>query len=173
MTEHILSAYEEDIRERLHGLQPSNNEGYKVNAHEIVPGVVYEDSHLSVEAFTVNHGSLRAFGYKFRTPDRTITISGDTAPVDDLVEKYRGSDVLIHEVYSSAGFDRYPPDWQRYHSAVHTSSSKLARIASIAKPGLLILYHQLLNGATHEELLAEIRCEYNGAVVSCLDLEVY
>ncbi len=173
MTEHILSAFEEDIRERLNGMQPSNETGYRVNAHEIEPGLIYEDQNVRVEAFTVNHGSMTAYGYKFHASDTTITISGDTAPADSLVDKYRGSDVLIHEVYSSAGFERYPPDWQKYHSSVHTSSSELARIASIAKPGLLILYHQLLNGATQDQLLAEVREGYDGEVVSGKDLEVY
>lgn len=173
MTEHVLSAYEEDVRERLSGLQPSNDSGCKVNVHEIEAGVVYEDSNVRVEAFMVNHGSLKAFGYKFRTPDRTITISGDTAPSDDLAEKYEGSDVLLHEVYSSAGFERYPRDWQLYHSSVHTSSLELAGIASRVKPGLLILYHQLLNGTTEDELLVEIREGYDGPVVSGKDLDVY
>ena len=173
MTGHILSAWEEDIRERRDGLQPSNDSGYRINVHEIEPGVIYEHSNVSVEAFKVNHGSLTAYGYKFRAPDRTITISGDTAPSDDLIEHYSGSDVLIHEVYSTAGFEKYPPEWKKYHSAVHTSSSELARIASIAKPGLLILYHQLYNGVSDDDLLAEIRELYDGEVVSGRDLDIY
>jgi ribonuclease BN (tRNA processing enzyme) len=173
MTDKILSAWEDDIGERLYGLQPSNPTGCFVNVHEIEEGKIYEDSNIFVEAFNVNHGSLSAFGYKFHTPDRIITISGDTAPSDDLVEKYQHSDVLIHEVYSSAGFKRYPPDWQKYHSSVHTSSTELARIASIVKPGLLILYHQLFNGATEEELLMEVAEGYDGKVVSGKDLDVF
>ena len=173
MTEHILSAYEEDIRARLDGLQPSNPAGWKVNVHEIEPGTIFEDANVGVEAFRVNHGSLKAFGYKFHAPDRTITISGDTAPFDGLAETYRGTDVLVHEVYSVAGFKRYPAEWRKYHSIMHTSSHELASIASSAKPGLLILYHQLLNGATEEDLLAEIREQYDGRVVSGKDLEVY
>lgn len=173
MTDHILSAWEDDIRERLYGLQPSNPAGCMVNVHEIEEGKIYEDSNVRVEAFNVNHGSLSAFGFKFHTPDRIITISGDTAPSDGLVEKYQHSDVLIHEVYSSAGFERYPPDWQKYHSSVHTSSTELARIASIIKPGLLILYHQLFNGVTGEELLMEVTEGYDGKVVSGKDLDVF
>lgn len=173
MTDNILEAYKEDIHERLDGLQPSNNSGCIVNVHEIEPGIIFEDSNVSVEAFRVNHGSLTAFGYKFHTPDRTITISGDTALSEDLIENYKGSDVLIHEVYSTAGFKNHPPDWQKYHSAVHTSSVELAEIASIVKPGLLILYHQLFNGVSEEDLLEEIREKYGGDVVSGKDLEIY
>jgi ribonuclease BN (tRNA processing enzyme) len=173
MTEHILAAYQQDIDERLNGLEPANDSGYSVDVHEIEPGVVYQDSNVRVEAFPVRHGSWQAFGYRFRAPDRTIVISGDTAPTERCVEEYRGCDVLIHEVYSTAGFETYPPVWQRYHSSVHTSSFELAEIASRAKPGLLILYHQLFAGVSEEELLLEVQREYDGRVVSGRDLEVY
>lgn len=173
MTKSLLLAYNEDILERISGLQPSNSTGFNVNAHEIEPGFTYDDKYINVEAFAVNHGSLSAFGYKFYAPDRTITISGDTAPYDGIVENYRGSDVLIHEVYSSEGFKRYPPEWRKYHSTVHTSSKELARIASAVRPKLLILYHQLLNGVSEDALLSEIREGYDGHVVSGKDLEIY
>ena len=119
------------------------------------------------------HGSLPSFGYKFQTPDRTIVISGDTAPTEAVVEAARGCDVLIHEVYSSSRFQRLPPAWRRYHSSMHTSTRELAEIALEARPGLLVLYHQLFWGATEEELLAEIRQQYDGHVVSGKDLDVY
>jgi ribonuclease BN (tRNA processing enzyme) len=173
MTEHILVAYQEDIRERLHGLEPANNTGYQVNAFEIEPGLVYQDQNVSVEAFAVDHGSWPAFGYKFRTPDRKIVISGDTAPTESCVEAALGCDVLIHEVYSSAGLERHSPVWQRYHTSVHTSSHQLGELAARAKPGLLILYHQLFHGVTEGELLSEVRERYPGRVVSGRDLEVY
>ena len=173
MSDHILAAYEQDILERINGLQPSNDTGYKVNAHEIEPGVVYRNGTITVEAFAVNHGSMQAYGYKFHTPDRIITISGDTAPFESCVEKYYGSDILVHEVYSATGFQRYPPNWQRYHSSVHTSSTELAQIASSAKPGLLVLYHQLFNGTSDDDLIEELRKGYDGPVVSGKDLDIY
>lgn len=174
MTDHILAAYQEDIRERSEGLQPSNDTGWQVVAHEIEEGgIVYEDTYVQVEAFEVDHGSWKAFGYKFIAPDRTIVISSDTAPIEKMVEVAKGCDVLIHEVYSLKGFAKRPSDWQRYHSNVHTSSRQLAGIAFRAKPKLLILYHQLFWGASGQELLAEIKEVYSGKVVSGKDLEVY
>lgn len=173
MTEHILAAYRQDIRERLDGLEPANDAGHLVNAHEIEPGMVYQDSNVSVKAFPVSHGSWQAFGYKFYTPDRVIVISGDTAVTESSVEAYRGCDVLIHEVYSVVGFETHSPVWQRYHSSVHTSARELAEIASRAKPGLLILYHQLFWGSSEEELLLEVQEKYDGEVVSGKDLDIY
>jgi ribonuclease BN (tRNA processing enzyme) len=173
MTEHILAAYSEDIRDRLSGLEPIEEQGYLVQAHEIEPGVFYEDPRVTVEAFPVVHGSLPSLGYKFQTPGRTVVVSGDTAPTEAIVEAARRCDVLIHEVYSARGFERLPPAWQRYHSRMHTSTLELAEIAAKARPGLLILYHQLPWGSSEEELVAEITARYDGEVVSGQDLEVY
>ncbi len=175
MTEHILAAYQQDIHMRIYGLEKANKQGYKVEAHEIEPGIVYKDSNVTVEAFQVNHGSWpQAFGYKFTTPDKKIVISGDTAPCESIVEMSMGCDVLIHEVYSQQGFERLSPDSQKYHSSFHTSSYELAEIATKTKPKLLILYHQLFfEWSTEDELLAEIRKKYSGNVVSGKDLEIY
>jgi ribonuclease BN (tRNA processing enzyme) len=174
MTRHILAAYRDDIRIRTTGLEPSNHTGYRVIAREIKPGVIYKDANVTVKAFLVRHGSWpQAFGYRFDTADRSIVISGDTAPSASVIENCDGCDVLIHEVYSTAGFARRPPEWQKYHSNFHTSSRELGEIAAKARPGLLILYHQLLWSATEEDLIKEMQQAYNGKVVSSHDLDVY
>jgi ribonuclease BN (tRNA processing enzyme) len=174
MTEHILAAYEEDIRCRVDGLERGHAAAYDVNVHKIEPGVVFEDERVRVTAFAVEHaGWQHAFGYRFETGDRTIVVSGDTRPTPALIEHARGCDILVHEVYSVAGFARRPEAWQRYHAAAHTSAHELAAIASEVQPGLLVLTHQLLWGATEDELLAEIAETYDGDVRSGRDLDVY
>jgi len=170
----ILEAYDEDIRIRLDGLEPANETGFKVNAHEIKPGIVYKDKNVTVKAFAVRHGSWKqAFGYRFETSDRVIVISGDTAPSDSIIEACNGCDVLIHEVYSTEKFATRPPVWQKYHSSFHTSTRELAEIAAKARPGLLVLYHQLYWGATDEDLVREIEQTYKVRVVSARDLDIY
>lgn len=173
MAENLLEAYREDIHERLHGLEQADAVGWQVSAHRIKAGIVYEDGSVIVEAFPVVHGTWKAFGYKFTTPDRTVVVSGDTAPAEAVVEKARGCDVLVHEVYATAGFSKGPPHWQTYHASMHTSARQLAGIASQARPGLLVLYHQLFWGTSEEALLEEIRDGYDGDVVSGHDLDVY
>ena len=173
MTERLLAAYEADIKQRLAGLEPANETGWRVEAHDVDPGVVYEDENVAVEAFAVDHGSWDTYGYKFRTADRTIVISSDTAPTEIMVEKSRGCDILVHEVYSVAGFETLTPAWQAYHAAVHTSSRELAELASRAEPKLLVLYHQLLWGVSYDELVAEVKEHYAGEVVSGRDLDVF
>jgi len=90
-----------------------------------------------------------------------------------VVENFQGCDILIHEVYCQAGFDKRPLAWQRYHASFHTSSRDLAEIATQARPRLLVLYHQLLWSATEAELLGEIRAGYSSQVVSGHDLDIF
>ena len=175
MTDHILEAYCEDIRYRLYGMEPANNEGWRVNAHEIrEEGVVYRDSNVTVEAFPVQHGTWpNAWGYRFTTPDRVVVISGDTRPTEKIVEYARGADILIHEVYSQAMWEKKDDFWKRYHKRNHTSTLELGRLAARARPRLVVLYHILSWGADDDDLLKEIAREYDGPVVVGKDLDIF
>lgn len=174
MASNILEAYEADIRYRIDGLEPANEHGWKVDAHVLDDGLVYEDDNVKVEAFRVRHGTWEnAFGFRFTTPDRVIVISGDAAPDDNIEEYAAGADILIHEVYSDSGFARRDEFWQNYHSTNHTSATELGAIASRAKPKLLVLYHVLFWGSSEETVLEEVRAQYSGDVVLADDLDVY
>ncbi len=178
MADHIEAAYAEDIRIRTSGGQPHKATGYGVEVHELATTAsdrpIYKDANVTVTAFPVKHGSwntpgdIRSFGYIFQTADRKIVLSGDTSPTDAVVKACNGCDVLIHEAYSQAGFDKRTPDWKAYHSRYHTSAPELAKIANEAKPGLLVLYHQMPMG---QQL--EIEKLYSGKVVSAKDLDLY
>ncbi len=172
MTRLIQEAYKIDVRERIEGLEPANETGYVVRAHEIRDGTIYKDDCIEVEAFRVDHGFLEAYGFKFTTPDKTIVVSGDTRPTSNLIEKSMGCDILIHEVYSAEGLKERPEEWIKYHSSVHTSTYELAEIANKVDPGTLVLYHQLFWKRTEEELLKEISERYDGKVVSGKDLDI-
>jgi ribonuclease BN (tRNA processing enzyme) len=175
MADHLVAAYAEDVRIRSTGGEPAHKHDAKiVNVHEIVPGVAYRDDRITVTAFAVKHGAWpQAFGYAFKTPDRTIVISGDAGPDSHIEDRCQRCDLLVHEVYSEAGFANRPPAWQAYHSRYHTSSRQLGAIASRARPGVLVLYHQLIWSSTEDALLAEVRSVYGGTVVSAHDLDVY
>ena len=176
MASHLVSAYEADLNVRITGGEPAHKYNPRtVDVHEITaPGIVFRDDRVTVTAFAVKHGAWpQAFGYRFKTPDRTIVISGDTGPDSKIEEQCQRCDVLVHEVYASAGFAKRPAEWQAYHSKYHTSGRELGAIASRARPGLLVLYHQLIWSSTEEELLKEVRDVYDGRVVSANDLDVY
>ncbi len=185
MAEHILNAYATDVKTRTEGLEHSNKTGYEVNVHEIKPGVIYKDRIVTVKAFSVDHGNLQAYGYRFETPDRTIVISGDTRPTPAILENCQGCDVLIHEVYTEASLALVSDEWKKYRLAYHTSSKELADIATKAKPGLLILYHRANPGCdqartnecreagSEQQLLKEMHQYYKGNVVAGHDLDIY
>ena len=174
MTKNILAAWKKDIAVRSEGLEHANATGYLVDVHEIQPGVVYKDENVTVTAFLVKHGSWdQAFGYRFQTPDRTIVISGDTAPTDSVVQACNGCDVLIHEVYTQDPQHPLSPSWKAYFASFHTSTEQLAAVANRARPKLLVLYHQLFHGVSEGEMLHEVRQHYAGAMVSAHDLDVY
>ena len=177
MAGHIEAAWQEDIHMRLFGLEPreENPEAYRAVVTETRAGLVYEDENVRVTAIPVLHGSWpHPLGYRFDAGGRSIVISGDARPSESLVEACDGCDILVHEVYSAEAFLTRPPEWQTYHADSHTSTVELAEIARRARPGLLVLYHQLYWGATDEDLLREIReAGYTGRVVSAADLDIF
>ncbi|GIT68115.1 MAG: hypothetical protein Ct9H300mP25_15870 [Acidobacteriota bacterium] len=143
-TRSILEAYQADIRIRTEGAEMLATGGVQVQANEIEPGVVYEDGLVTVEAFAVPHGTWEhAFGYKFTTVDRTVVISGDSGPNDELATIARDADILVHEAYGAFGFFQRRPQAQGYHGTFHTSATKVGEIASQANVGMVVLTHQL------------------------------
>lgn len=174
MTDHIIQAYKEDIEIRINGLEYGNADGYKVNVHELSPGIIYKDSNVVVKAFRVKHGSWpEAFGFRFETPDKVIVVSGDCTYSEELIANAKDCDILIHEVYSMEGLAKREQRWKDYHSTFHTSTKQLADIANRVKPKTLVLIHQLLFGSTEESLLKEIEQHYSGKVISGKDLDVF
>lgn len=174
MAENLLEAYKDDIDYRRYGSESANDAGWRVEATSIEEGVVYEDENVTVEAFSVKHGSWpNAFGYRFTTPDRVIVVSGDAAPTDNLTKYSHDADILIQEVYSAAGLESSSPQWQEYMRDNHTSTREVAELATDVKPKLLVLYHVLFLGSSEEEIISEIKQRYGGHVKLASDRDVY
>lgn len=175
MTKHVLEAWRQDIEVRTKGLE--QRQALVVRAHDVKPGVVYKDDRVTVTAFRVPHGQWpQAFGYRFDTPGKSIVISGDTSPSEEIVAHCQPCDVLIHEVYSPESVLGMA-DYKTYRAKYHTSTSELAEIANRAKPGILVVYHVSGRGPKgpipDEQLLQEIQKSYHGKVVIGHDLEIY
>lgn len=193
MAKYIEKAYSADLDMRLYGDEPANHTGYRSEVTELLPGkedygIIYKDENVRVEAFTVKHGQLQALAYKFITEDRTIVISGDTAPVPIMIEKAKNTDILLHECEYTAGLSQRSKQWQIYHRNVHTMSVDLAEIAKKAQPRLLVTYHRIYHmnildnkiDLAHEmdirnqKILKEIKdAGYEGNVVNGQDLDVF
>lgn len=108
MASHILEAHADDLQVRISGLEGGNPTGYKVEAHEVQPGIVYHDDNVVVKAFQVKHGYWKeALGYRFEAGSKSIVVSGDTSPAESVISACNACDALIHEVY--AGRPQTPP----------------------------------------------------------------
>ncbi len=108
---------------------------------------------LKVTAIRVNHGPVKpAYGYRFDYNGRSIVISGDTAPDENLARAARGTDVLLHEALSpelvgilgqvlqAAGRTR-PAKIMHDIPGYHTSPVAAARIANETHARLLVYTH--------------------------------
>ena len=177
MAKHIRAAYAKDIELRIHGLEHGNPAAYKMNVHEIKPGIIYKDTNVTVTAFAVAHGSWDySYGYRFDTADRSIVISGDTGPTENVAKACHGCDLMVHEVYSLKWFRQQSQEDQKYHASFHTSTAELASVAAAGKPAQLVMYHQLFLPADDVDkvLLEEIhKAGYSGRMASAHDLDVF
>lgn len=152
----------------------TDREGYVASATEIEAGVVFENADIKVEAFSVPHGDIRpSFGYRVTTADKVIVISGDTAYSEELAQMAKGADILIHEVMSGDRLATQSEFWQQYHGASHTSAADVGRVAAIAEPGLVVLYHILFFDASADAIVAETNRVWPGKVVLANDLDEF
>jgi ribonuclease BN (tRNA processing enzyme) len=153
-----------------------------VRVHELTNGGrLFEDEHVSVTAALVDHPPVvPAFGYRFDARDRSIVISGDTRPSDNLIALARGADVLVHDAfYDEAAVDRLVGEVAnaaRLKESVmshHTSAEDAGRVASAAGVKLLVLSHFVPAEdptITDQMWIDRARAHFDGPVVIGKDL---
>jgi len=120
-----------------------------IHVHELMEGgVVLEDENVHVRATLVDHPPVvPAFGYRFDAHDRSIVISGDTAPSENLIELARGADVLVHDALYPSAIDRLvagipnAPTLKQSILSHHTSAEDAGRVAQAAGVKTLVLSH--------------------------------
>ena len=120
-----------------------------VHPHEVTAGGgVVKDDNLTVTAALVDHPPIeKAFAYRFDAPDRSIVISGDTAPSKNLVALAKGADVLVHEALWVPAVDRIvatvpnASTLKKHIIDSHTSAEDCGRIAAAAGVKTLVLSH--------------------------------
>ena len=67
-------------------------------ACDVEPGVVFERNGVRVTAILVDHGPVRALGYRIDAGGHSIVFSGDDRASENLVSMSRGVDVLVHSI---------------------------------------------------------------------------
>lgn len=116
--------------------------------------VLAEDG-LKITAIRVHHDpATPAYGYRFDYHGRSVVISGDTTPDEDLARAAKGADVLVHEglqpemvaalgdALNAAGKPR-PAKIMHDIPGYHSSPVGAARIANEAGVKRLVFTHML------------------------------
>jgi ribonuclease BN (tRNA processing enzyme) len=141
-----MNAAEIDLRIANEGRPPL---APLVHVHEVrTDGQVMSDDRLRVTAALVDHPPVvPAFGYRFDARDRSIVISGDTAPSPNLEKLAAGADVLVHSVMYPPAIDRLVakvPNAAALKASIlahQTSAENAGRVAQRAGVKTLVLSH--------------------------------
>ena len=152
-----------------------------VRVHELNQGgVVLEDENVKVTAALVHHPPMiPSLAYRFDGADRSIVISGDTTPSDNLVQLAQGADILVHEALYPAAVDRLvsgvsnASDLKRSILSHHTSAEEAGRVASAARVKTLVLSHLIPSddpAVTDEMWIDAARLHFGGRIVVGKDL---
>jgi ribonuclease Z len=168
-----LHAWDIEVRRKHQDGRP----GPRVEVHELIPGVVYESSAARITAFLVEHLPVEpAFGFRLDGGGRSIAISGDTRPCDNLIAHCRGIDTLIHEctdvttlsLNPGGGFPSLEAQTARLGS-YHTLPDQVGKVAATAGVKTLVLSHLL--GRAEPAALADIVArDFAGEIVVGEDL---
>lgn len=177
MMGYLEKAYDWDITHRIadQGLKPEN---IAVQAVEVKDGaVVFQNNGLKVTAFEVDHGDLLkpAYGYRVDFDGRSVVISGDTKPSENLIKWAAGTDLLIHQVAAVRPELLKDPVYQVILDH-HTKPEEAGEVFTRVRPQLAVYYHFVLLGSakvppvTEKDLLEMTRRTYSGPLVLGEDL---
>ncbi|AJW45999.1 MBL fold metallo-hydrolase [Ralstonia mannitolilytica] len=181
MTTRFLELYDYDIRTRIadEGRPPL---APMIHPHEITEGgLVMQDANVKVTSALVKHPPVApALAFRFDSADRSIVISGDTAPSENLVRLAYGADVLVHEVMHLPSLDRLlatepnAKTLREHLLASHTSTEDVGRIATEAKVKTLVLSHFVPGGYPYLEdavWLDAVRPHFKREIIVGRDLQ--
>ena len=140
---------------------------------------MWKDGDVTVTATLVDHHpTAPAFGFRFDTPDGSITISGDTTVSQNLIDLARDTDYLVHEVIDPAFADRLaatlPPEQatalKTHLLGAHTTIEQVGRdVAEQAGAKNLVLTHQV-PGNNPKSVWQAARTGYSGRLIVGEDL---
>ena len=168
-----LHAWDIDVRREHQDGRP----GPRVEVHELEPGVAYESAAVRITAFLVEHLPVEpAFGFRFDGGGRSVAVSGDTRPCENLIAHCRGIDTLIHEctdvtsipLNPGGGFPSLDVQTARLGS-YHTLPDQVGKVAARAGVKTLVLSH-LMGRDDPAELTRVVARDFGGAIVVGEDL---
>jgi ribonuclease BN (tRNA processing enzyme) len=106
--------------------------GFQISIVELAVGDVMRDDRagFSLRCHSTPH-TEESVAYRLDLGGAVVGYTGDTGPSEGVAAFLEGCDVLVSECALTD-----PPEWD-----LHLSPTGVAEIASVAKPGLLVLTH--------------------------------
>jgi ribonuclease BN (tRNA processing enzyme) len=152
-----------------------------VHVHELrAGGEVMHDDNVRVTAAVVDHPPVTpSFGYRFDAADRSIVISGDTTPSENLIKLAKGASVLVHSVLYVPAVDRLVarvPNASTLKASIiahQTSAEDAGRVAEAAGVKTLVLSHLVPAddpNVTERMWIDAARTHFSGTVIVGRDL---
>lgn len=190
----LLAAYATDINDRIFdSLAKSPRDTFAVReialpsdcgfdpdhavAPEMAPIEVFRDDLVTVTATLVSHHPMApAFAYRIDSAHGSVTISGDTAPCENLVRLASGTDLLLHEAIDLDNLAAQYSDTEMlqatldHHRRSHTTPADAGRIATRAGAAHLALHH-LVPSYVHPEVWHDAKTTFEGPLSIPQDLE--
>jgi ribonuclease BN (tRNA processing enzyme) len=173
----ILDGYEEDLVNRAKSTgRPPFRPMVKITDINS-PGLVLDEGGMQISCAFVDHPPFEiALAYRIDAGGKSVVVSGDTAPSQNLIDLAAGADVLIHEVVHP----RALADMQINSNAAtivdhmrrnHTMVEDLGIIAEAAKVKTLVLSHLVPHeGVSTEEWIQAVKPTFSGEVIVGEDL---
>ena len=181
--EHLIEAFSYDI-----GVRTKTPGGEGLARQWLVPQVEEIEEDRQVEgndwllaAFRVDHVQVdEAFGFRLDSESKSIVLSGDTRPSDNLIAHAQDVDILVHEVQRLAYPQTQPAITDPWILArreaitnYHTLSTDLGKIAASANIRHLVLNHILLRDGPAGALLGDIEPDFSGQITVGEDLMTF
>ena len=171
----LRQAYRDDIEVRVADGEV-DRATTEILAYEFAEeGVIFEQDGVTVTMFEVQHDPADvitpAMGYRVDYAGRSVLISGDTIPHENVIEYGTGVDLLIHEVAEFEDITALPEVYSH-----HTNPREAGEIFATTQPRLAV-YSHIVNGShgrvpgvSDEELVNRTRENYDGPLIVGEDL---
>lgn len=175
IVDNLRDAFQNDIDVRVaDGEVDRDTTG--IQAHEFKEdGVIFDQDGLQVTMFEVQHDPADVIkpskGFRIDYAGKSVLISGDTIPHENVVEYGRGVDLMLHEVAAFQDRDVLPQVISH-----HTTPDQAGEIFAEAQPELAVYTHFVngipgkVAGISDEEMISRTKENYDGEVVLGEDL---
>jgi len=176
MMSNMRETFAFDIHRRVTDGVPSTTDGLADAFTELSEdGVVYTKNGVEVTAFLVDHATVTpAWGFRIDYNGRSVMISGDTAPTENLYTYGKNADVILQEVISPAMTNylkaNFSPEQVAKVISYHTEARDAGDIFLKSKPRLAVYYHTGIEERSARPLIMETREVYDGPLEISHDL---